>query len=56
MAFVIDVYARYIVGWRVAGPPMPTSGWMPWSRRSMIDDLSIAAASFITATAAASMS
>ena len=37
VAFVIDAYARRIVGWRVSGRRMPASSWMPWSRRSMTD-------------------
>ena len=49
VAFVIDVFARYIVGWRVsrtaharlASPPFG-SCWMHWSRRSMSGGLSIA--------------
>ena len=32
VAFVIDVYARRIVGWRVAGRRMPASCSMRWSR------------------------
>lgn len=42
VAFVIDAYARRIVGWKVsssatAGLASPPFGscWMPWSRRSM---------------------
>ena len=29
VAFVIDVYAQYIVSWRSAGQPMPALCWMP---------------------------
>ena len=34
VAFVIDVFARRIVGWRVSRTAMPASCWMRWSRRS----------------------
>lgn len=51
VAFVIDIYARYIVGWRVsrtahvrlASPPFG-SCWMSWNRRSMIGVLPTVAA------------
>jgi hypothetical protein len=51
MAFVIDVYARYIVGWRVSRQLMPASCSMRWSRLSTNGARSIVAASFTTATA-----
>jgi len=47
VAFVIDVYARYIVGWRVSRTThasLRVSCSMLWNRRSTIDDLSIVAA------------
>ena len=56
VAFVIDAYARRIVGWRVSGQRMRASCSMPWSRPSMIGGPSIAAGSYITATAAANTS
>ena len=31
VAFIIDAFARRIVGWRVSRP-MPALSWMPWSR------------------------
>ncbi|MEH0069753.1 IS3 family transposase [Pannonibacter sp. Pt2-lr] len=36
VAFVIDAYARRIVGWRVSPRRMQASSSMPWSRRCMI--------------------
>jgi len=44
VAFVIDAYARYIVGWHVTGQRTPASCWMHWSRQSTIDDPFIALA------------
>ena len=35
VAFVIDVYARRIVGWRVSPQCTQNSFWMPWSRPCM---------------------
>jgi putative transposase len=32
VAFVIDVFARRIVGWRVSRSAAPTSCWMRWNR------------------------
>jgi transposase InsO family protein len=37
VAFVIDVFARRIVGWKVSARPAPTSCSMRWSRRCMPD-------------------
>ena len=56
VAFVIDVYARYVVGWRVSEPRMPALFSMPWSRPSMTGGRRIVAGSSITATEAASTS
>lgn len=56
VAFVFDVYARYIVGWRVSRTAHGSSCWTPWNRLSTSDALSIVAASSTTATAAANMS
>lgn len=58
VAFVIDVYARYIVGWRVsrtaharlASPPFGSSSTR-WSKHCMIGGQFIAVAWFITAIA-----
>ena len=36
VAFVIDVFARRIVGWRVSDLLRPGSCWMPWSRHCTI--------------------
>ena len=37
MAFVIDAFARRIVGWRVvAAAARRTSCWTPWNRRCML--------------------
>ena len=36
VAFVIDAYARRIVGWRVTGRRMQASFWMRWNRLCMI--------------------
>jgi putative transposase len=33
VAFVIDAYARQIVGWRRAGGRMQALCWMLWNRR-----------------------
>lgn len=35
VAFIIDVFARYIVGWRPAAPCAQTSCSMPWSKPCM---------------------
>jgi len=35
VAFVIDAFARRIVGWRYRDRPRPALSSMPWSRRSM---------------------
>ena len=35
VAFVIDVYSRRIVGWRVSSHMRTDFGWMLWSRRCM---------------------
>lgn len=35
VVFVIDAYARRIVGWKVTPRPPPASSWMPWNRQSM---------------------
>ena len=51
VAFVIDAYARRIVGWRVSAPPMPASCSMPWSRHCTNAGPSIAAGSCTIATA-----
>jgi len=46
VAFVIDNYARRIVGWRVSPDGrMRASCWTHWNRRSMIGGPSIAAGS-----------
>ncbi len=37
VAFVVDAYARRIVGWRVSRTaPMPPSSWTPWNRPWLI--------------------
>ncbi len=41
VAFVIDVYARYIVGWRVSSWRMRASSWTHSSKPSTIADLPI---------------
>ena len=33
VAFVIDVFSRFIVGWRVSRSMSADLFWMPWSRR-----------------------
>ena len=53
VAFVIDAYARRIVGWRRR---MQASCSMRWSRHCMIDGRSIAAGSCTIATGAANTS
>ena len=55
VAFVIDVYARYIVGWRVSRNAHTSFVLMLWSKRCMIGGPRIAMASSITATVAANM-
>ena len=40
VAFVIDAYARRIVGWRASGQRTPTSSSMPSNRRSMTEPAS----------------
>ena len=49
VAFVIDAYARRIVGWRASRRRMPASCSMRWSRRCTIGGRSIAAGSCIIA-------
>ena len=56
VAFVIDAYARRIVAGVSHGQHMRASCSMRWSRPSMIGGPSIAAGSYITATAAANTS
>ena len=56
LAFVIDAYARRIVGWRAHGPRMRASFWMRWNRPCMTAGPCIAAGSCITATGAANTS
>ena len=56
VAFVIDAYARRIVGWRVSRRRTPASCSTRWSRHCMIGGRSIAAASCIIATGAANTS
>jgi HTH-like domain len=57
VAFVIDAYARRIVGWRArAGRRTPTSSWTPSNRRSMTEGLPAPAASSIIVIAAPNMS
>ena len=53
VAFVIDAYARRIVGWRARARRTPASCSMRWSRHCMIDGRSIAAGSCTIATGAA---
>ena len=55
VAFVIDAFARRIVGWRVSRPRMPASSSTRWSRRSTSAGPSRAAASSITATVSMSL-
>ena len=55
VAFVIDAYARRIVGWRATGPRTQTSFSTPLNRRSMTEGLPAAPASFITAIPAPNM-
>jgi putative transposase len=55
VAFVIDVYARYIVGWRVSRTPMPALCSMLWSRLYIIAGLPVAAGSSSTAIATSSV-
>ncbi|MBP2460124.1 hypothetical protein J3A65_000874 [Rhizobium sp. PvP014] len=45
VAFVIDAFARRIVGWRASRTPMRASSSMPWTRRFMIGGPSIAVGS-----------
>ena len=54
VAFVIDTFARRIVGWVPAARRIRASFSMPWSRRCTIGGPFIAAGSCITATGAAS--
>jgi len=54
VAFVIDAFARRIVGWRVRARPAPSSCSMPWSRRSTIASLG-EPASFTTPTGESNM-
>jgi HTH-like domain/Integrase core domain len=56
VAFVIDVYARYIVGWRVSRTAMPALCWMRSSRLFMTGSPSIKLALSTTRIAAASIS
>lgn len=56
VAFVIDAYARRIVGWRASRTAHTSFVSTRWSRLCTSAGLSIAAASCITAIAAASMS
>ncbi len=30
VAFIVDFFSRFVVGWRPPGPCAPTSPWMPW--------------------------
>ena len=56
VAFVIDTFARRIVGWRAAGPPMPASFSTRSSKPFTIADRRAAAVSSITPIAAANTS
>ena len=56
VAFVIDVFARRIVGWRVRARLTPASCWTRWSRRCTSAGPSGAAASSITVIAVCSTS
>ena len=53
VAFIIDAYARRIVGWRVSRTATRASCSMRWSRPFMIGGPSIVAGSCTTATAVA---
>ena len=48
VAFVIDVLARRMVGWRVSASMARTSCWMRWSRRSTLAGTTPSPASYIT--------
>lgn len=55
VAFVIDAYARRIVGWRVSRTAHASSCWMRWSRPFTSDGPPIAAAWCTIATAVRNM-
>ena len=52
VAFIIDAFARRIVGWQISSSLRSDWPWMPWSRRSASGWETRASAQFITRTAA----